>query len=262
MNHKHFFTIIAIAAMCITLFSTCKKDKKKDGSGVSFEWEPEMIFVEAGTFTMGCTNDDNDCLSNEFPVHEVTLTKDYYIGKYEVTQAQWKAVMGDNPSYFEGDDYPVEMVSWDDVQTFIAKLNQLTGKNYRLPTEAEWEYACRGGKSSANYKYAGSNNINDVAWYGAFSGGNSGNATHSVGKKQPNELGIYDMSGNVWEWCNDWYGVYSDEAQTNPQGINESSKRVIRGGCYYYSAMYCRVARRGQFNACDFNLGFRVALSL
>jgi formylglycine-generating enzyme required for sulfatase activity len=267
MNYKHFFTIIAIAAMCITLFYTCKKDEKgkkgkKGDPGVTFEWEPEMVYVEPGTFTMGCT--DDDCIiDRELPAHQVTLTKGYYIGKYQVTQAQWKAVMGNNPSDAQGDDLPVEMVSWYDVQTFIAKLNKLTGKKYRLPTEAEWEYAGRGGLQSDHYKYSGSNNINDVAWYGAYSGGNSGDATHAVGLKHPNELGIYDMSGNVYEWCSDWYGVYSDEAQTDPQGPTVGSNHVIRGGSFVYSAQCCRVAYRSQcpnFNA-YYNLGFRVARS-
>ena len=267
MNHKYFFTIIAIAVISITLFYACKKDKKSknDESEVTFEWEPEMVFVEPGTFTMGCTFDDNDCIVNsELPTHQVTLTKGYYIGKYEVTQAQWKAVMGGNPSYNQGDDFPVEMVSWDDVQTFMVKLNKLTGKNYRLPTEAEWEFAARGGNQSKGYKYSGSNNINDVAWYGASSGGNSGNNTHSVGMKQPNELGIYDMSGNVYEWCNDLYDIYSDESQINPQGSVMGSNYVMRGGSFYRSAIYCRVVYRDQNNP-NFiapNLGFRVAFSL
>ena len=262
MNHRYFFTIIAIAAICITLFSTCKKDKKNKFEQ-NFEWEPEMVFAESGTFTMGCT--DNDCVvDRELPAHQVTLTKGYYIGKYQVTQAQWKAVMGDNPSNYKGDDMPVEMVNWDDVQTFIAKLNKLTGKHYRLPTEAEWEFAARGGNQSKGYKYSGSNNINDVAWYGAYAGGNSGDNTNPVGIKQPNELGIYDMSGNVRELCSDWYDVYADETQTDPQGPDVGSKRVTRGGCFYLSAMYCRVAYRNQCDpsASASNRGFRLALSL
>jgi formylglycine-generating enzyme required for sulfatase activity len=260
MNHKRFFTIITIAAICIMILSTCKKDKN-DKPGTTYEWEPEMVFVEPGTFTMGCA--DDECIGNELPTHQVTLTKGYYIGKYVVTQAQWKTVMGNNPSCFQGDNLPVEQVSWDDVQTFIAKLNQMTGKNYRLPTEAEWEYAGRGGSQSAHYKYSGSNNINDVAWYGAYSGGNSGESTHPVGIKQPNEFGIYDMSGNVWEYCSDWYGVYSDETQTNPQGPAVGSNRVLRGGCFARSAQHCRVAYRNQGDPSirPINRSFRVVQS-
>ena len=164
------------------------------------------------------------------------------MGKYEVTQAQWKAVMGSNPSRFKGDNLPVENVSWDDVQAFIRKLNQLTGKRYRLPTEAEWEYAARGGNKSRGYKYAGGNNIDEVAWYD----GNSGERTHPVGKKRPNELGLYDMSGNVWEWCSDWYDedYYGNSPQNNPQGPASGSSRVFRGGSWLNYAILCRSASR------------------
>ena len=200
--------------------------------------EPEMVFVEGGTFTMGCTAEQgDDCEDGEYPAHQVTLSS-FRIGKYPVTQAEWKAVMESNPSFFTGDNLPVETVSWNDVQAFIAGLNEVTGKKYRLPTEAEWEYAARGGNNSQGYKYSGSNDIDEVAWYAGDNG------THPVGRKMPNELEIYDMSGNVQEWCNDWYGAYSNAPQTNPQGPATGSKRVLRGGSWDAGAGYCRVSNR------------------
>ncbi len=198
-----------------------------------------MVWVEGGTFRMGATSEQGSEISDEKPVHSVTLSG-YYIGKTEVTQALWQAVMGSNPSYFEGDDLPVEQVSWDDCQEFIRKLNSLTGQNFRLPTEAEWEFACRGGNNSRGYKYSGSNYIDNVAWYD----GNSGDKTHPVVTKSPNELGIYDMSGNVWEWCADWYGDYSSGRQTNPKGPYGGSGRVNRGGSWYNFARNCRSSIR------------------
>ena len=206
----------------------------KDGISI------DMVRVEAGTFTMGATAEMEDPYDDEKPTHQVTLTNDYYIGKYEVTQALWKAVMGKKPSKFKGDNLPVENVSWDDCQEFISQLNRITGKTFRLPTEAEWEYAARGGKKSRGYQYSGSNDISDVAWYD----GNSGNKTHAVGSKQANELGIYDMSGNVWEWCQDWHGSYSSSSQTNPTGVKSGSYRVIRGEGWFSGARICRSSYR------------------
>ena len=200
-----------------------------------------MVYVESGTFTMGCTSEQGaGCYEMEKPAHQVTLSS-YYMGKFEVTQALWQAVMGSNPSKFKGSNYPVETVSWDDIQTFIRKLNSLTGHTYRLPTEAEWEYAARGGTKSNGYKYSGSNSIDQVAWYD----GNSSSTTHTVGTKQPNELGIFDMSGNVWEWCQDWDGSYTSNSQTNPTGASTGSFRVLRGGSWFIDAGYCRVSNRG-----------------
>ncbi|MGN0033953.1 MAG: formylglycine-generating enzyme family protein [Candidatus Limimorpha sp.] len=199
-------------------------------NGVSFE----MVYVEGGTTEQG-----SDAYDDEYPVHRVTLS-DYYIGKYEVTQELWEAVMGSNPSYFKGAKKPVERVSWNDCQEFISRLNSLTGKTFRLPTEAEWEYAARGGKNSCHYKYSGSNNIDDVAWYSS----NSGETTHPVGTKAANELGIYDMSGNVEEWCSDRYDSYSSGAQTDPRGPSSGSYRVLRGGSWFYNARCCRVSYR------------------
>ena len=203
-------------------------------NGVSFE----MVEVRGGTFRMGATSEQgSDDSDDEKPVHSVTLSS-YYIGKTEVTQALWKAVMGSNPSYWKGDNLPVECVNWNDCQEFIRKLNAITGQNFRLPTEAEWEFACRGGNNSRGYKYSGSNYIDNVAWLG--------DKTHPVATKLPNELGIYDMSGNVYEWCSDWKGDYSSGAKTNPKGPYDGSRRVIRGGgwagypwCYRSSGRFC-----------------------
>ena len=192
---------------------------------------------------MGATSEQgSDADSDESPVHDVTLSS-YYIGETEVTQELWEAVMGSNPSYFSGSQKPVENVSWNDCQEFITKLNELTGENFRLPTEAEWEYAARGGNKSKGYKYSGSNTIGNVAWYDD----NSSSTTHDVKTKQANELGIYDMSGNVWEWCQDWYSstYYSSSPSNNPTGPTSGSDRVLRGGSWYDYSGSCRVSNRG-----------------
>ena len=223
-------------------------------NGVTFD----MVRVDGGTFRIGATSEQgSDAYSDEKPVHSVTLDS-YYIGKTEVTQALWRAVMGSNPSDFKGDDLPVENVSWEDCQTFIEKLNSLTGRSFRLPTEAEWEFACRGGNNSRGYKYSGSNDINSVAWYDD----NSSNRTHTVATKSPNELGIYDMSGNVWEWCADWYDSYSSNPQTNPTGPLSGSYRVDRGGSWNGSAWDCRSSGRINNDPTyrGNNLGLRLAL--
>lgn len=222
-------------------------------NGVQFT----MVAVEGGTFTMGATSEQgSDAWDDEKPAHKVTLS-DYYIGQTEVTQALWEAVMGGNPSRRIGDNLPVEQVSWNDCQVFIQKLNQLTGKQFRLPTEAEWEYAARGGRKSRGYKYAGGNNIGSVAWYDD----NSGNEMHPVATKQANELGIYDMSGNVWEWCSDWYGDYTSSSQSDPQGPSSGSDRVGRGGGYGSIAGVCRVSCRNIYApGCRFDfLGLRLS---
>ena len=227
--------------------------EKFEANRVAFE----MVKVPGGTFTMGATEEQGAYAEDdERPAHTVTLSG-YYIGKYEVTQAQWKAIMGTNPSRFQGDNLPVECVSWDDCQEFIRKLNQLTGKKFSLPTEAQWEYAARGGKSGGT-KYSGSDNIDAVAWYRD----NADRKTHPVGTKSPNSLGIYDMSGNVEEWCSDWYGDYSSYSQTNPTGPNSGSDRVCRGGGWSYSARSCRVSSRDDGTPdCRYDgLGFRLCL--
>ena len=224
-------------------------------NGVAFK----MVKVAGGTFQMGATSEQgSDAYDDEYPVHSVTLS-DYYIGQTQVTQELWEAVMGSNPSYFTGDNRrPVENVSWNDCQEFIKKLNRFTGKNFRLPTEAEWEYAARGGSKSRGYKYSGSNNPDAVAWYGK----NSGYETHPVAQKQSNELGLYDMSGNVWEWCSDRYGDYSSNSQTNPRGASTGSLRVLRGGSLDYLAWYVRVSNRSRYAPGDRygNFGLRLAL--
>jgi len=217
----------------------------------------EMIFVKGGCYQMGCGSWTSDCNDNEKPVHEVCVD-DFYIGKYEVTQGQWKAVMGNNPSYFKDcDNCPVEQVSWSDAQDFIRKFNNKSGKNYRLPTEAEWEYAARsGGKSE---KYSGSNDIDSVAWFSS----NSRSKTHPVGQKASNGLSIYDMSGNVWEWVNDWYNknYYKNSPKDNPKGPNSGTVRVLRGGSWFKDPRYMRLAHRPGFNSGNRNrgLGFRLA---
>ena len=212
-------------------------------NGVSFK----MVKVEGGTFQMGATLEQgNDLLDDVSPVHSVTLN-DYYIGETEVTQVLWEAVMGDSLSQFKSNKNPVEQVSWNDCQEFIKKLNQLTGKQFRLPTEAEWEFAARGGNKSKGCKYAGSDDIDGVAWYGEawYTGG-----THPVAQKKPNELGLYDMSGNVWEWCNDWYGedYYGESPSSNPKGPSTGESRVLRGGGWFSSESNCRVSIRIYYN--------------
>lgn len=226
----------------------------KDGISI------EMVRVEAGTFMMGASKEIKIANNDGKPAHWVTLTRDYYIGKYEVTQALWKAVMGSNPSKFKSEKRPVETVSWDDCQDFIIKLNQMTGRTFRLPTEAEWEYAARGGKQSKDYLYSGSNNPSDVAWYGE-------KYTHPVGNKLPNELGIYDMSGNVREWVQDNYSKYNKLPTINP--LNEESHlwglsfRVSRGGGWNFGNSSCRVFFRGRSLSNDKqdDQGFRLALT-
>ena len=204
--------------------------------GVSFD----MVRVEGGTFSMGATAEQGeDVQDDERPTPQVTLST-YYIGKYEVTQRLWKAVMGTYTSEFLGDDYPVGQVSWEDGRRFIAQLSRLTGKRFALPSEAQWEFAARGGNKSRGYRYSGSSNLDDVAWYED----NCGQGVHKVGMKQANELGLYDMSGNVIEWCQDWKGNYSSSSQTDPQGPNTGDFRIMRGGCYLSGVIDCRVAVR------------------
>lgn len=254
-------TLLNVLTLVFALFCTtaCVQNKSNtestEGLSLTVNGEDlEMILVEGGTFVMGCTNEQgNDCEDNEKPAHEETVST-FYIGKYEVTQKLWEAVIGanHNKSYNLGcQDCPVENVSWNDVQVFITKLNILTKKSFRLPTETEWEYAARGGNQSRGYKYSGSDKIKDVAWYiDNYTKKKSGEqgTTHPVGMKEPNELGIYDMSGNVWEWCDDWYTkeYYHNGKQVHPDwpyaGQNLYFRRVLRGGSWGGTADGCRVS--------------------
>jgi formylglycine-generating enzyme required for sulfatase activity len=221
--------------------------------------ESRMVKVEGGAFNMGCA-DDTDCYYWEKPAHKVIISP-FYIGKFPVMQMEWEAIMGTKP-WFSKDcpECPVENVSWYDAQMFISKLNQLSGKYYRLPTEAEWEYAARGGVQSKGYKYAGDNNLNAVAWYGK----NSGQQSHPVGQKKPNELGLYDMNGNVWQWCNDWFGdnYYSKSPTDNPQGPGREEYRTCRGGSWWSAARDCAVNNRDRYppDARDDDVGFRLVM--
>jgi len=238
----NFINFIVIVLLLVITVAACNTDRKVTNVTLAVDEtatctvmvtlslhpaEPELIFVEGGTLRLGCN--EGDCSEWELPGRLVTLN-DFKIAKHQVTQKQWELIMGTNPSYFRGDDLPVERVSWYDVQEFIERLNEITGKNYRLATEREWEYAARGGTRSEKFGYSGSNDINEVAWYGS----NSGNRTHPVGRKEPNELGIYDMTGNVKEWCSDLY--YAEELQ--------KTARVTRGGSWSTNTQFSLVSYR------------------
>jgi len=245
-------SLTVILALCYISAYGYSDDFTQEVKGMKIE----MVRIPGGTFLMGSTS--SNAKSDEMTVHSVTLSS-FYIGKYEVTQAQWAVVMGDNPSHFQlGDNYPVEKVSWLDCQEFIQKLNELTGKRYRLPTEAEWEYAARGGTSGD--RYGDINLIINIAWYGI----NSGKSTHPVGQKQPNAYGLYDMLGNVLEWCQDWYyhSSYTEEPMINPTGPSTGDSRVFRGGSWRSIDSNVRAPNRF-YSPPTFHmyyLGFRLAM--
>lgn len=261
-----FATIIAVVP-----FTACNKEDNNSNTDTNTgntltltvgEESFTMVKVEPGVFMMGALEGDTNALEDEEkPVHQVTLTGTYYIGQTEVTQELYTAVMGSNPSNFtEGNNLPVEKVSYNDALEFCRQLSSLTGKHFTLPTEAQWEYAARGGHKTPSTPtlFAGSDDIDAVGWYKD----NSDSTTHTVAKKAPNALGLYDMTGNVFEWCLDWYGSYTSDAATDPQGPADGSERVSRGGSWNYPASYCRTSIR----ACSapdvtyYMLGFRVVM--
>ncbi|MBQ0008077.1 MAG: SUMF1/EgtB/PvdO family nonheme iron enzyme [bacterium] len=219
----------------------------------------KMVRVNKGMFWMGASKDDTEAYIDERPIHKVQITKDYYLGEVQVTQALWKAVMGHNPSTFKGADRPVENVSWIQCMHFVDKLKIKTSINFRLPTEAEWEYAARCGDADS-FKYSGDENLDEVAWF--FS--NSNNETHNVRQKKPNSFGLYDMTGNVSEWCNDWKGDYTENEEIDPKGPKEGSFKVFRGGSWYDFGMRCRVSYRGNAatSRSSRDVGLRLALSV
>ena len=213
-----------------------------------------MVYVKGGTFNMG--SDEKYAYEYEKPVHQVTLS-DYYIGRYEVTQEEWNFVMGNKLSVESYAKRPVENITWEDCQKFVCKLNEITGRRFRLPSEAEWEFAARGGIKSDGYLYSGDNSAQSICWYSD----NSDGATHDVGQLSPNECGLYDMSGNVWEWCQDLYGEYPHNSQYNPMGASSGNLRVVRGGCFNTIAEQCRSTFRGRFNQknSSSSIGLRLA---
>lgn len=246
------------AKFCPNCGQRLDKDLVFNVYGVSFT----MKYVEGGSFIMGVLDNEDKTYYEEITSHLVKLDS-YYIGETQVTQALWRAVMGNNPSCVKGNQLPVEQVSWDDCQEFIKRLNSLTGKSFSLPTEAQWEFAARGGNKSRGFLYSGSNILDEVAWYD----GNSNSQIHQVATKKANEIGLYDMTGNVWEWCNDWYDgdYYEYSPQNNPQGpASGDGSRVKRGCAWNCLAWCCRVPYRGSYypDDRDYDIGFRLSLKV
>lgn len=255
MNYKKRLIIFVVAIVGMMDIAVCQ-NRTYSVNGVEFV----MVEVDGGNFTMGNkSRRAKDKYRKEYPAHIVTVSS-FCIAETEVTQALWTAVMGNNPSCFLGDNRPVEQVSWKDVQVFLQKLNELTGMNFRLPTEAEWEFAARGGNYRKKDKFSGGNSVSDVGWCAE----NSGMETHEVKTLKPNELGLYDMTGNVGEWCNDWKGPYDPSIKEDPQGAEFGTYRVLRGGSCVHRANDCRVLARDsakpEYEYKGF--GFRLALSV
>lgn len=273
INAKALLSGFLIIGLCASCEQERNNNNKNDYTEYINGINMPMIYVEGGEFEMGATEEQNeDALSDEYPVRVVRIDS-YYIGKYEITQKQWKAVMGNDfsvhESFYEwfpsieecfGDDFPVFFISMEDAQEFCNKLSEKTGKKYTLPTEAQWEYAARGGIYKMKTKYSGSNDIDAVAWYI----GNAEDKVHPVGQKKANILGIYDMTGNVWERCSDFYGTYDEEDIQNPIGPDNGDYYVSRGGSFYTEANDCRVSNRGQNRAIPIAqwafFGFRVVM--
>lgn len=256
---KKMYLLLCLSLLVGNMYA--QKKSKRLLKETAFGANIKMVYVKGGSFMMGCTSEqDSDCADREKPVHTVSVDG-FYIGKYEVTQAQWKAVMGTNPSHFANcDQCPVETISWNDTQEFIQKLNQQTGKTYRLPTEAEWEYAARGGNRDNGYVYAGSNSLGEVAEYAD----NNNKSTKPVGGKASNQLGLYDMLGNAWEWCEDVYDAnyYTNSPSSNPRNTSSSEYRALRGGCWCNAAKICRISSRHFVNpaGAGYSVGFRLVL--
>lgn len=293
MKKLIYFGMGMLLCLSAAVWTGCDKDKENLNESASaengeagegyveraFGMELQMVYVEGGTFMMGATEEQGDDASeDEKPVHKVTLD-DFYIGKFEVTQSQWEAVMGTTleqqrgieysdyspevwPFLGVGATYPMYFVSWEEAQAFCVKLGEMTDKTYRLPTEAEWEYAARGGNRADGTKYAGNNDIDEVAWYDENSciSVYSDWGTHPVGQKKPNGLGLCDMSGNVWEWCSDWYDSYNSSPVVNPQGPSSGTERMARGGCWEEWEYDCRVSSRTPIfpNFFSYRVGFRI----
>lgn len=260
---RNFYTAL-LFAICQPGLATHTHAETLDNTFRDCDTCPEMVIIPAGSFNMGSETGFYD----ERPVHNVTISHDFALGKTEVTQAQWQAIMGNNPSEFKscGDDCPVEKVNWYEAQEFIHKLNSKTGKQYRLPSEAEWEYACRAGEQ---LEYCGSANIERVAWYGTYDNmaGNSSNTTHPIATRQANAFGLYDMSGNVFEWVEDSYhDSYIAAPADGSVWQGDSARRVVRGGSWYYFPLFVRAAARlwvnPEFRSAIRDLGFRVARTL